>query len=90
MKRCPDCNKLLFTNAEACPRCGWKIKQDRISFWLCVLSCLCSLFGIIYWIVAYRQTPRRATACGITALIAPVILTILLVLGLVGLLSLSL
>lgn len=88
MKRCPDCNKLLFSNTEACSRCGWKLKEDRISFWLCVLSLLCSAFGIIYWILAYRQTPRRATACGLTALLAPIILTIFLVLSLVGLLLL--
>lgn len=78
MNRCPDCNKLLFTDAKNCSRCGWKFKEDHVSFWLCFLSFLCSAFGIIYWIVAYRQTPRRATACGVTALFAPVVIAILL------------
>ena len=77
MKRCPKCSKLLFTNTDSCARCGWKYVEDRISVGLCALSFLVSLFGLIYWIVAYDQTPRRATACGVAALLAPVIKTLL-------------
>lgn len=80
MKRCPKCNKLLFANTDSCSRCGWKHVEDHISFWLCVLSFLIPLFGIIYWIVAYRQTPRKATACGITALLTPILSLIPLIL----------
>ena len=78
MKRCPKCYKLLFRKTDSCSRCGWRYVEDRISFGLCVVSFLSSLFGLIYWLVAYRQTPRRATACGIVALVAPVVKAIII------------
>ena len=77
MNRCPDCNKKLRRDPNSCPRCGWKNKEDRISLGLCLISLLIPLFGIIYWIAEAHETPRRARACGFTAILGPIILGIL-------------
>jgi len=83
MKYCTKCGKELMDEAVVCPHCGcateaWKAKEekeydDEISVGLCVLSAFIPLFGIIYWIVKYQTTPRRAKACGITAIVSFVI-----------------
>ena len=91
MKYCTKCGKELMDEAVVCPYCGcateaWKAKKekeydDEISVGLCVLSALIPLFGIIYWIVKYQDTPRRARACGITAIAAIVISIIFNIIG---------
>ena len=78
MKFCSKCGKEVLDEAIVCPNCGCAIPSqvaeekpvDEISVGLCILSALIPLFGIIYWPVTYKKTPKRAQACGITALIA--------------------
>ena len=78
MKYCTKCGKELIDEAVVCPHCGcateaWKAKKeyvDEISVGFCVLAAFIPLFGIIYWIVKYQDTPRRARACGITAIVS--------------------
>ena len=79
MNRCPDCNKKLRRDPNSCPRCGWKnnTKEDHISLGLCLISLLIPLFGITYWIAEAHEKPRRARACGLTAILGPPILGIL-------------
>ena len=45
-------------------------EYDEISVGLCILAVLIPLFGFIYWAVKHPEAPRRARACGISALIA--------------------
>ena len=83
MKFCTKCGKELFDEAVVCPNCGCATGNtqntyrnpyvqtlDEVSGGLCFLSFLIPLFGIIYWAVKYRETPKRAQACGVTALIS--------------------
>ena len=79
MKYCSGCGKELKNEAVICPHCGCIVsptlagrimRDDRVSFGLCLLSFLLPLFGIIYWPVRYPDTPRTAAACGITALLS--------------------
>lgn len=76
---CQNCGKAFYNNETECPRCGWKNKnkEDRISFGLCLISLLIPLFGITYWIAEAHERPRRARACGLTAILGPTILGIL-------------
>lgn len=43
---------------------------DEVSVGLCVLSALIPLFGVIYWPLKHKETPKKAKACGITALVS--------------------
>lgn len=43
---------------------------DRVSVGLCVLAAFIPLFGFIYWPLKHRETPRKARACGITAIVS--------------------
>ncbi|MBE6595147.1 MAG: zinc ribbon domain-containing protein [Ruminococcaceae bacterium] len=78
MKFCSNCGKEITDEAVVCPHCGSATtapltvteNRDEISVGLCVLAALIPLFGIIYWATAGRATPRRAKACGITAIIS--------------------
>ena len=76
MKFCQTCGKEIMDEAIVCPNCGCAVgsKQstaiDEISVGLCVVSALIPLFGVIYWAVKAKETPRRAKACGITGLIS--------------------
>lgn len=77
MKFCTVCGKEMIDEAVTCPNCGCavakaptKATDDEISVGYCVLSALVPLFGLIYWGVKNKETPRKAQACGITALIA--------------------
>ena len=84
MKFCTHCGKELMDEAVVCPGCGCSVTNqsqtaqpatqyqgdDTVSVGLCVLSALIPLFGIIYWPVKHKETPKKAKACGITALIA--------------------
>ena len=62
-----------------CPNCGCAVEgaaklqeaeEDTVSVGLCVLSALIPLFGLIYWPLKHKETPKKAKACGITAIIA--------------------
>ena len=90
MKYCSHCGKELLEEALICPHCGCSLKparglHRRINPGWCVLSALIPLFGIFYWGLRYDAAPRRARACGITALVTMGILLLLwLILWLVG------
>lgn len=82
MKYCSKCGKELMDEAVVCPHCGCAaetpkatrpVVQDTVSAGLCVLAALIPLFGIIYWAVQYKVTPKRAKAVGITAIVALVV-----------------
>lgn len=45
-------------------------EPDQVNIGLCVVSALIPLFGIIYWALKYKETPKKAKACGITAIVA--------------------
>lgn len=91
MKFCTKCGKELFDEAVICPHCGCAVvntqgthgnpyanTQDEVSIGLCILAALIPLFGIIYWPVKHKETPKRAQACGITAIVAWVISFVIL------------
>ena len=77
MKYCNKCGNEMVDDAVVCPRCGCMVVEpaatqlnDKVNVGLCVLSALIPLFGIIYWPVKHKESPKKAQACGITALIA--------------------
>ena len=80
MKYCSKCGNQILDEAIVCPNCGCgvadpiKARQinayDEVSAGLCILSFLIPLFGIIYWPLKHKETPKKAQACGITALIS--------------------
>ncbi len=87
MKFCSKCGKEIVDEAIVCTNCGCavadssapkQIYNDEVSIGLCILAALIPLFGIIYWPVKHKETPKRAQACGITAIVAWVIYILLL------------
>ena len=77
MKYCSHCGKELIDEAIICTGCGCAVikpevnpVEDKVSVGLCVLSALIPLFGIIYWPVKHKTTPKKAQACGITGIIS--------------------
>ena len=85
MKFCSKCGKELVDDAIICTGCGCAVVkpetnpvEDKVSVGLCILSALIPLFGIIYWPVKHKETPKKAQACGITALVSWVICIILM------------
>jgi len=87
MKFCSKCGKEILDEAVVCPNCGCAVVNpttpqqllydDEVSIGLCVLAALIPLFGFIYWPVNHKKTPKRARACGITAIVSWVISFIL-------------
>ena len=84
MKFCSHCGKEIADEAVVCPGCGCATgkpmtasevpqEEDKVSVGLCVLAALIPLFGFIYWPVKHKATPKKARACGITAIIAWVV-----------------
>ncbi len=77
---CSNCGTQVHDDAVVCINCGCaiqepatnnrKIVEDKANVGLCVLSVFIPLFGIIYWALQYKETPKMARACGITALIS--------------------
>lgn len=89
MKFCTKCGKEIFDEAIICPHCGCSTEStntpkkvnsedDQVSVGLCILAALIPLFGIIYWPVKHKEAPRRARACGITAIISWAVYFVLL------------
>ncbi len=83
MKYCRYCGKELLEAAVICPACGCATghpaptpteavpaEDDTVHVGLCALSVFVPLFGVIYWPLKYRETPKRATACGIAGIVA--------------------
>ena len=79
MKFCSKCGKELLDEAIVCPNCGCAVanlttppqfSDDQVNVGLCVLSFFIPLFGIIYWPLKHKETPKKAQACGVTALIS--------------------
>ena len=76
MKFCSRCGKEIHDDAVICVHCGCSTgnanvqkQEDTVSIGLCILSFLIPLFGIIYWPVKHKDTPKRAKACGLTGII---------------------
>ena len=76
MKFCQKCGKQIMDEAVICTNCGCSVSQitvpeeDNVSVGLCILAFLIPMFGVIYWPVKHKETPKRARACGITAIIS--------------------
>lgn len=78
MKFCSKCGNELADEAVICPNCGCGVEapvtaakeaaEDNVSVGFCVLSFLIPLFGIIYWALKHKETPKKAKACGIAAI----------------------
>lgn len=78
MKYCSKCGKQLLDEAVICPNCGCAaqnpktlrpVYNDGVDIGLCVLSAIIPLFGIIYFLVARHEYPKRATPCGCISVI---------------------
>ena len=79
MKYCSKCGKELHDDAIFCTGCGCSVdpnmmyvrkEADEISVGLCVLAFFIPIFGLIYWAIKRGETPRKANAIGLTALIS--------------------
>lgn len=75
MKYCSTCGKEILDEAIICPSCGCAVvapqvvsMNDNVSVGLCILSAFIPLFGFIYWPLNHKTTPKKAQACGITAI----------------------
>ncbi len=73
---CSRCGKEIDDDAVVCIHCGCAVEnrsvskeEDVINVWLCLLSVIIPLFGIIYWAVKYKEVPKKAKACGMAAII---------------------
>lgn len=75
--------------AVVCPNCGCAVVQpttpqevinpnDKPDIGLCILSALLPIFGVIYWPVKHKETPKKAMACGITGIVAWIVSFIIL------------
>ena len=84
MKFCSKCGKEILEEAVVCPNCGCAVSntttpttsfapQDEVSVGLVILSVIIPLFGIIYWPVKHKETPKKAKACGIAGIISWVV-----------------
>lgn len=71
---CKNCGKEIDDKAVVCVNCGAAVQgnsvEDKVSVGLCILSFIIPIFGIIYWPVKNKETPKRAKACGITAIVS--------------------
>jgi len=78
MKFCSKCGKELMDEAVICTNCGCAVVEniakndsnDSVSPGLVVLSILLPIVGIIYWPVKHKETPKRAQACGVAAIVS--------------------
>ena len=76
---CNKCGKEIADDAVVCIHCGRSVEnraveasaeEDKASVGLCILSVFIPLFGIIYWPLKHKETPKKAKACGIAAIIS--------------------
>ena len=86
MKKCSKCGAQISEYDTVCPKCcATQISLDAyfnrstprflddISIGLCLLSVLIPVFGITYWVIKYDDAPKKATACGITAILTTLV-----------------
>lgn len=90
MKFCPQCGNAIMEDAIFCVHCGCAVNNifpgqaqkpavfDEVSIPLCIVAALFPIFGFIYWPMRYKITPKKAKACGITALISWALAVVLL------------
>ena len=90
MKFCPQCGNAIMDDAIFCVHCGCAVNNifynqpqqpvivDEVSIPLCVVAALFPIFGFIYWPMRHKITPKKAKACGITALISWLVALVLL------------
>ena len=91
MKVCSKCGEELYDEAVVCPKCGCSVPKeklgeaDEINIGFIILSVLIPLFGIVWWAVKAKETPKSAKACGIAAIISwvarivvPVIISVII------------
>jgi hypothetical protein len=72
---CRTCGNQINDNAIICVNCDCSVSdkktvEDVVNVGLCVLAVFVPLFGIIYWAIKYKETPKAARAVGITAVIS--------------------
>ena len=73
---------MKYDNAVICVHCGCSVKgksieNDEVNVGLCLLAVFVPLFGIIYWALKYKETPKNAKAVGLSALITIIVGVIL-------------
>lgn len=83
MKNCPQCMQQVADDTVICPNCGYEMPvqtqqpangapkspvADKVSIPLCIVSFLIPIFGVIYWAVKHKTSPKKAKACGIVGL----------------------
>ena len=89
MKYCTKCGREMADEAAFCSGCGNAMNaeaapaasattttvntEDKVNIGLCILSFFIPLFGIIYWPLKHKETPKAAKACGITAIVSWVV-----------------
>lgn len=86
MKKCKKCGAEINDYDTVCPKCcASQISldayfnapspryHDHVSIGLCLLSVLIPVFGITYWVIKYNESPNKATACGMTAILTTLI-----------------
>ena len=71
---CPGCGCAVANAPQTAqaPYQGYEQPQvaDEVNVGLCILAFFIPLFGIIYWPLKHKETPKKAKACGITALVS--------------------
>ena len=78
---CSKCGTEISDEAVVCVHCGCAVaptetkpekpaEEDKVSIGFCILSFFVPLFGIIYWALKYKETPKKAKACGITGIVS--------------------
>ncbi|MBQ8496486.1 MAG: zinc-ribbon domain-containing protein [Clostridia bacterium] len=78
---CSKCGTEISDEAVICVHCGASVGQpetkpeapvaeDKVSIGFCILAFFIPLFGVIYWALKYKETPKKAKACGITAIVS--------------------
>lgn len=74
MKLCEKCGRQYHEENGSCPFCAAQgMSNDTVSIGLCILSALFPIVGVVYWALKYKETPKRARACGITAIVSWVV-----------------
>ena len=81
---CSKCGAEISDLAVVCVHCGCAVAQenaapakpveeDKVNIGFCILSFFIPLFGVIYWALKHKETPKKAKACGLTAIISWVV-----------------